>query len=702
MLRNGGDVDLLRALRATCDPTLDSWKHTLNECASWEEKDAGVAHEEDWLLQWLEKGCRALLCDPSDSSLCQFTQQCQEKQTVPKSGDSAKELHERGNRVFRDGKWETALSLFTQALLECPQEGDHQQRLVALLSNRAACHIKMAQWERAQVDCRAALALDPGNEKAAFRLEYSCKRWDGSERGKELTESPVVCSLGKDGGQELVECGEAEVDTSMFEVEGRRCVAKRELQAGESCFTERALYTVPSPPHADKVCCLCGATSPFGIPHPSSTRLVFCSMSCKDRCSSLEGLADDLEILYRWPTFLEHELCTTSFLLATLMVLQQYRDSPSSHQWSHLQGHLYNRDQNELLSMGVLSLLSASLFACHLGADPALFSLRFLHAYEVVQVNSFGCSNCASSPSSTSASSSPSSWSSSGPMWDLPVTSLALYRFAPMLNHSCYPSCRPTYRGSTITLVLLHGVAQGEELTHSYGPHRATMPREDRQEMLLQAYKFTCQCEACQHMDISDRLKCCHCESPLEYTLSSISRPEFPMQFSCPQCGQELQHTTYNQALVGFSGALMKADRLKSESFEEAYESFKDACRLVASVVEPSTSISYCNVLDRMAEAVAVEGRHPQRRNQPLQVVSLNLMVKTLDILGALYAPYDLEIGTALARVALLFHEFHFEEQAHTYATLALEVLDAFASPLPCVPLLRKIHHTFCTSPPTL
>ena len=26
-------------------------------------------------------------------------------------------------------------------------------------------------------------------------------------------------------------------------------------------------------------------------------------------------------------------------------------------------------------------------------------------------------------------------------------------------------------------------------------------------------------------MDISDRLKCCHCESPLEYTLSSISRP---------------------------------------------------------------------------------------------------------------------------------------------------------------------------------
>ena len=41
---------------------------------------------------------------------------------------------------------------------------------------------------------------------------------------------------------------------------------------------------------------------------------------------------------------------------------------------------------------------------------------------------------------------------------------------------------------------------QGEELTHSYGPHRATMPREDRQEMLLQAYKFTCQCEACQQL----------------------------------------------------------------------------------------------------------------------------------------------------------------------------------------------------------
>ena len=91
-----------------------------------------------------------------------------------------------------------------------------------------------------------------------------------------------------------------------------------------------------------------------------------------------------------------------------------------------------------------------------------------------------------------------------------------------------------------------------------------------------------------------------------------------------------------------------------SQSFEEAYESFKDACRLVASVVEPSTSISYCNVLDRMAEAVAVEGRHPQRRNQPLQVVSLNLMVKTLDILGALYAPYDLEIGTGVVHSLLL------------------------------------------------
>ena len=84
---------------------------------------------------------------------------------------SVLELKRRGNRAFKAAEFREAQAAYSEALAGCAA-GDNAERST-LLTNRAACAIKLCDWSAAINDCTAALsvsAVTPDSKtKALFR-----------------------------------------------------------------------------------------------------------------------------------------------------------------------------------------------------------------------------------------------------------------------------------------------------------------------------------------------------------------------------------------------------------------------------------------------------------------------------------------------------------------------------------------------------
>lgn len=84
-------------------------------------------------------------------------------ETVLANALSSKEV---GNEHFRNQRYLEAVECYSHALLECPQ--DHKFRVI-FLKNRAACYLKLKQFNSAMDDCTQALQIDPDDVKALYR-----------------------------------------------------------------------------------------------------------------------------------------------------------------------------------------------------------------------------------------------------------------------------------------------------------------------------------------------------------------------------------------------------------------------------------------------------------------------------------------------------------------------------------------------------
>jgi len=73
----------------------------------------------------------------------------------------AQELKERGNDAFRDGKFISAIDLYSQAIELCPTAIN--------FSNRAMAHLKLENYGSAICDAEEAIKLDPEYIKAYYR-----------------------------------------------------------------------------------------------------------------------------------------------------------------------------------------------------------------------------------------------------------------------------------------------------------------------------------------------------------------------------------------------------------------------------------------------------------------------------------------------------------------------------------------------------
>ncbi|XP_062391709.1 SET and MYND domain-containing protein 4 [Sardina pilchardus] len=120
----------------------------------------------------------------------------------------------------------------------------------------------------------------------------------------------------------------------------------------------------------------------------------------------------------------------------------------------------------------------------------------------------------------------------------------AIYPTLSLMNHACRPNTSVTFdpgyggggapdgtsslttsaTGVSVTVRAARDLTAGDELLHCYGPHCSRMKVQERQRLLLEQYRFTCQCEAC----LQDL------KSPPEGSLTTT-------HYKCPICAKALQ-----------------------------------------------------------------------------------------------------------------------------------------------------------------
>lgn len=84
------------------------------------------------------------------------------------SNDDSEALKAIGNAHFKTRAYDRAVRAYDRGIKL--SENASSELHVALLSNRAACHIPLKAYDLAVRDCRAILRVDPSHEKAKYRL----------------------------------------------------------------------------------------------------------------------------------------------------------------------------------------------------------------------------------------------------------------------------------------------------------------------------------------------------------------------------------------------------------------------------------------------------------------------------------------------------------------------------------------------------
>ncbi|OBS60718.1 hypothetical protein A6R68_08184 [Neotoma lepida] len=88
------------------------------------------------------------------------------------TANSAEQLRKEGNELFKCGDYEGALTAYTQAL----SLGATPQDQAILHRNRAACHLKLEDYNKAEAEASKAIEKDGGDVKALYRRSQALEK----------------------------------------------------------------------------------------------------------------------------------------------------------------------------------------------------------------------------------------------------------------------------------------------------------------------------------------------------------------------------------------------------------------------------------------------------------------------------------------------------------------------------------------------
>jgi len=91
--------------------------------------------------------------------------------------DEPEKLKEAGNDAFKRGNYDDALECYTKAIRKTKDTFEKQKAVY--YKNRAACHLKMENYDDAVFDCNKSLELVPKDPKALFRR---CQAYEGLDK----------------------------------------------------------------------------------------------------------------------------------------------------------------------------------------------------------------------------------------------------------------------------------------------------------------------------------------------------------------------------------------------------------------------------------------------------------------------------------------------------------------------------------------
>lgn len=84
---------------------------------------------------------------------------------VPNGKELAELKKEKGNQLYKIGRYQQAVQLYTEAIKLCPDSS-----IYVYYGNRSACYINLYQYKAALEDARKAVALDPSFIKGYMRI----------------------------------------------------------------------------------------------------------------------------------------------------------------------------------------------------------------------------------------------------------------------------------------------------------------------------------------------------------------------------------------------------------------------------------------------------------------------------------------------------------------------------------------------------
>ncbi|KAF5927299.1 hypothetical protein HPG69_017776 [Diceros bicornis minor] len=90
----------------------------------------------------------------------------------PPQASSVEQLRKEGNELFKCGDYEGALTAYTQAL----GLGATPQDQAILHRNRAACHLKLEDYDKAETEASKAIEKDGGDVKALYRRSQALEK----------------------------------------------------------------------------------------------------------------------------------------------------------------------------------------------------------------------------------------------------------------------------------------------------------------------------------------------------------------------------------------------------------------------------------------------------------------------------------------------------------------------------------------------
>ncbi|KAG5175470.1 hypothetical protein JKP88DRAFT_203585 [Tribonema minus] len=113
---------------------------------------------------------------------------------MTKDAAKAKEMKEQGNTYYLAKQYLDAADCYTLALEFCPDDEGERENKAVYFSNRAACHLRLEDFQQVVNDCTEALTIKPKYVKALLRRAEAHERLEKYDLAvadlKELVTAP--------------------------------------------------------------------------------------------------------------------------------------------------------------------------------------------------------------------------------------------------------------------------------------------------------------------------------------------------------------------------------------------------------------------------------------------------------------------------------------------------------------------------------